>query len=308
MCDHRSTSASQTSHRDCRSSRRRWGTSPEALLIPVLAFGLAIVAARSALAQGLPGQPAAGQPGNNTSNVTFDTIIEFKGKLVGAQGNLLTVMRDSDEMPVTVMLHEDPTRFKFVADAERAYLKPGLMVRATVELGPGMNPTAPIDQLEVFQQVPPKSIPGSAKDNFTPGVHAPRGQPKGPRGVFQPGKYTVVGAVAGVNPAGVFVNTGKGNMPLPLAPEATISLVVNNPSLAQPGDPVSVSGFHQPPDETKVLGHNVVVRVDRVYGQVEERAPRGRRGRGRAARNASAAEAEQPADPAADELSPPAPP
>jgi hypothetical protein len=65
-----------------------------------------------------------------------------------------------------------------------------------------------------------------------------------------------------------------------LSPEAKIGLVYNNLSLAQQGDPVTVSGFHQPPDETQVIAENITIRPERVYGEAEEN-PRRRTTRSR---------------------------
>jgi hypothetical protein len=180
------------------------------------------------------------------------------------------------------MLPEDPTRLKVTAEAKLAFLRPQMMVRATATLGPTGVPVEPIDRIEVFQPIPAAKMPASVKERFTAGLHPTDRAGANPRQGFAPGQYNVVGAVAGVTPAGLYVFTGQARVPLPLSPDAKIYLVFNNLSLAQPGDPVSLSGFHQPPDETNVIASEVHIQPERIYGEADENAPRrGTRNRGR---------------------------
>ena len=59
---------------------------------------------------------------------------------------------------------------------------------------------------------------------------------------------------------------------IPLAPQATFEICYNNLSLAQEGDPVSVSGFYQPPDETGFEHERITITTERVYGEYSEQA------------------------------------
>lgn len=245
-------------------------------------FGNA-VAEKDAAAQAKPRTPkgaaAAAAPTFSQSTVQFDTVIDFKGKLKESYGNLLVVTRD-DGTDVTVKLHDDPTRLRFVADAKIAFVRPQMMARTTVSLGPAGAPVSPVDQIELFQPVPPAALSGSAKESFTPGVHSANHAKPNPQQGFVPGNYNVVGMVVGMDNNGIYLNTGRGPMAIPLSPEAKIGLAYNNLSLAQQGDPVTVSGFHQPPDETQVVANSVVIRPERVYGEAEEN-PRRRTSRTR---------------------------
>lgn len=233
----------------------------------------AIVFSADASAQTKPRTPkgAAGgdAPTFAQSTVQFDTVIEVKGKLKDSQRNLMVVTRD-DGTDVTVKLHDDPTRLRFIADAKLAFLRPQMMARTTVNLGPAGVPVAPADVIELFQPIPPAALPSSAKENFTPGVHSTSHDKPNPQLGFVPGNYKVIGMIVGMDNKGLYLNTGRGPMPIPLSPEAKIGLVYHNLSLAQQGDPVTVSGFHQPPDETQVVANSVTIRPERVYGEAEE--------------------------------------
>lgn len=210
------------------------------------------------------------QPG---SGGQMDTPIEIAGKLKGTQGPLMVITRE-DGTEVTVMLHQDPTRLRLVADAKRTFLHPQMLIRADVTIGPNGAPTAPVELIEVFQPVPMASLPGYMKEQFTPGIR-PRGKDApNPRQGFVPGDYSVIGMIIAMDAAGLYVNTGTGRMPIPLSPEAKIGLVFNNFNLAQPGDPVTVTGFHLPPDETKVIANQVTIRPERVFGEAEENGRR----------------------------------
>ena len=239
-----------------------------------IAFAIPIVILPTdAAAQTKPRTPkgaaAAAAPTFNQSTVQFDTVIEFKGKLKDSQRNLMVVTRE-DGTDVTVKLHDDPTRLRFVADAKLAYLRPQMMARTTVNLGPAGAPVSPADLIELFQPLPPEALAGVAKESFTPGVYSASHEKPNPQLGFVPGNYQVVGMIVGMDNKGIYLNTGRGPMPIPLSPEAKIGLVYHNLSLAQQGDPVTVTGFHQPPDETQVLANSVTIRPDRVYGEAEE--------------------------------------
>jgi hypothetical protein len=267
----------------------------------LVAFALSNLAlVNQAAAQAKPRVPkggAAAAPGFNQSTVQFDTVIDFKGKLKDSVRNMMVVTRD-DGTDVTIKLHDDPTRLRFVADAKRPYVRPQMMARAKVSLGPAGAPIAAVDHIELFQPVPTGAIAGSAKDSFTPGIHSKSHDKPNPQQGFMPGIYDVVGMVVGMDSNGVYLNTGRGTMAVPLSPEAKIGLVYNNLSLAQAGDDVTVSGFHQPPDETQVVANSVVIRTSRVYGDEDEN-PRRRtpRARGKKPDEPVDAPAEPPAQP-----------
>ncbi len=218
-------------------------------------------AAQSGQPRGVGTDASAATPG-------FDTVIEVTGTVVGARGKTLMVERADGEQ-VTVWLHEDPTRLRFIADAKPAYLRKGMMVRAEASLGPGAIPTGPVGKVEIFQAIPLAGLPHSAKEKFTPGIHPAKKGDARPQAGFVPGDYGVVGMVIGMDTAGIYLNTGQSPLPLPVGAETEFTLNVNNTSLVQPGDPVSIEGFHQPPDETQIKANSVVIRPERVFGDDE---------------------------------------
>jgi hypothetical protein len=175
-----------------------------------------------AAAQAKPRVPKGGgaaAPEFNQSTVQFDTVIDFKGKLKDSVRNFMIVTKD-DGTDVTIKLHDDPTRLRFVADAKRPYVRPQMMARAKVSLGPTGAPIAAVDHIELFQPVPTGAIAGSAKDAFTPGIHSKSHDKPNPQQGFMPGIYDVVGMVVGMDNNGVYLNTGRGAIAVPLSPEA----------------------------------------------------------------------------------------
>jgi len=257
-------SARENARANPRANPRGGGAAGEAAIGPAAAF--------------TPPQPGSGGQ--------FDTPIEIAGKLKGAQGPLMVLTRE-DGTDVTVMMHQDPTRLRLIADAKRAFLKPQMLIRADVTIGPAGTPVAPVDLIEVFQPVPMASLPAYLKEQFTPGIR-PRGQDApNPQQGFVPGNYSVIGMIIGADAAAIYVNTGTGKMPIPLSPDAKIGIVFNNLNLAQPGDAVTVTGFHLPPDETKVVADQITIRPERVFGEADEngrrRQPRTRTTRAKAA-------------------------
>lgn len=260
-----------------------------AVLCVVPALVLNALACGSATAQ-------AGFPGGRTGPVTFDSVIEVKGELTAAQGNYLKVTRDDGE-EVTVMLHEDPTRLTYTAEAIPAYLRPRMMVRTSLTLGANRMPIGPAEKVEVFQPLKMPRMPAQLREKFAPGIHSTTRTPNpaAAAGRFVPGRYSVVGMVMGMDGQGVYVNTGQGRMLIPFSPETKLTVAYNNLSLAKPGDSVSVSGFHQPPDESKVVADRVTIRTDRVMGEADENAG-GRVARGRGRGRAPAADPVPPAE------------
>ena len=202
-------------------------------------------------------QPSA--QGGNQNMVT-----EFKGKLKSFQRGILVVTRD-DDTEMMVQLPDDASAFQFVATAKPAFLKRGTMVRFDGTFNQAGVPMSPVKSVEVFQPITGK-VPGHSRQNFIPGVHADR------RAANQPpqavAKYKVVGALMGLDASGIMmVQAGGRPVRVQLAPDATFEIRFNTLTLAQEGDPVSVAGFYQPPDETKVKAERVTITTDRVYGE-----------------------------------------
>ncbi len=201
-------------------------------------------------------------------------VTEFKGKLKGFQRGVLVIER-ADGKEALVQLPDDLSSFQFVADAKPAFLKRGTMVRFTGEFSPNGTPSSPIDKVEVFQAINGR-VAANMRERFVPGVYPPRGREL----QLQPtAKYNIVGGLIGIAPSGMMmVQAGKRQIRVQLAKEAKFEIRFNNLALAQEGDPVSVAGFYQPPDDTKVKADRVTITTERVYGEPVAQTPR-RRGR-----------------------------
>ena len=214
-------------------------------------------------------QDAAGEnPGAGTNAIT-----NFKGKLLKSmRGGVIIVTRE-DGTEVTVAPPDEAPSFQFVAKAKAAFIGRGTLVRFTGTFNQAGVAQAPIDKVEIFQPVSGK-MSGHFREKFTPGVHTDRRDRDAKNSPVA--KVSVVGNVMGLDPSGLLmVQAGKIPVRAPLAPDVEFEIRLNNLNLAQEGDSVQVSGFYQPPDESKVKASKVTITTDRVYG--EPSADQGRR-------------------------------
>jgi len=222
-------------------------------------------------------------------------VTEFKGTLKDARGNLITVTRE-DGTDCLVMFPDEITGMNFVANALPAYLRRGMPIRFATVLGPTGMPLRPIDKIEVYSPLPPKAVPHSQMSRFTPGVQSAE-RKKPVRGAPLSGKVDVVGNLMMLTPqGGLAVQAGATPVQTMVSPDAKIEIRLNNLTLAQPGDAVSVSGFYQPPDDTKVKASRITITTDRVYGEEQPKPVRAQRGK-----RATAAEKKPDEAPAAIE-------
>jgi len=215
------------------------------------------------------GFAAGGVPGGAPAN----EVTEFKGKLKGVRGNILTVTRE-DDVDCLVMFPEELNALEFVAQALPAYLRRGMPIRFATTLGPTGMPLTPVDKLEVIAPVNLKSIANSQKMRYTPGVNSADRHSKPKRGPMT-GKVYVVGSLVMLSPNGQLA-VQAGNVPVQtmVAPDAKVEIRANSLALAQAGDTVTVAGFYQPPDDTKVKAERIVVTTDRVYGETPPKPER----------------------------------
>ncbi len=241
-------------------------------------------------------------PMDAVSQELFDTVIQVNGKLKDVRRNLMTITRD-DGVDVTVMLHEDPTRTVFNAVAKPQWLQQGMIVRVESMFGPTGSPPTPIKKVELLRPFQPSKNSPAQRERYLPGIYPLDEVKVGQQVGFRTGNYRVIGTIMGMDATGVMVNTGQTPVPLPIAPDAEWSIVFHDLSLAQAGDPVSVNGFHQPPDETKIKAGSVRITTDRIYGEVKEnergkrRTPRSKLKDG--SKPETPPDAESPADAAA---------
>lgn len=217
-------------------------------------------------------------------------VTEFKGKLKSFQRGVLVVTRD-DDTEMMVQLPEDASAFQFIATAKPAFLQRGAMVRFEGTFNQSGVPMAPVERVELFQPINGK-VPGHSRQNFIPGVHADRrARSQPPQAVA---KYTVVGALMGLDASGMMmVQAGNRPVRVQLTPDAKLEIRFNSLALAQEGDPISVAGFYQPPDETKVKADRVTITTDRVYGEPSAPPKRSSRRRSRRTDDAEDKEGEK---------------
>ncbi|TWT94350.1 hypothetical protein [Neorhodopirellula pilleata] len=240
------------------------------LLVTALAVVAGAAAESPLLAQAYP---AGGFGGGANPNAPANEVTEFKGKLNGVRGNILTVTRE-DDVECFVMFPDELNALEFVAPALPAYLRRGMPVRFTTTLGPTGMPLTPVDKIEIIAPVNMSLIANSQKMRFTPGVNSADRHAKPNQGPMT-GKVYVIGSLMMLGPNGeLAVQAGKVPVQTMVAPDAKVEIRANSLALAQPGDLVTVTGFYQPPDDTKVKAERIVVTTDRVFGETPPKPER----------------------------------
>ncbi len=212
--------------------------------------------------------------GGGAATAGANEVTNFKGTLKGFQRGVLSITRE-DGVEVMVQPPDNVEGFTFVAAAKPAFLQRGNLVRFSGAFGPTGMAAAPIAKVEVFQPVQAQRLQGHAREKFIPGIYpADRHAANKPAAMA---KYNVVGNLMGINAAGIMmVQAGKQPLQVQLAQDAIFELRYNNLSLAKEGDAVTIAGFYQPPDDTKVKADRVTITTDRVYGEATEQTPKRR--------------------------------
>jgi len=206
----------------------------------------------------------------------FDTVIDVSGKFKEINRNVLTLTRD-DGTDFFVALHEDPTRLLFSATAKPEWIRVGMMVRIQANFGPQGAPLAAIDSVELLEPFQAPKASQHLREQYAPGVYPLDEKPENPQNQaagFRPGNYRVVGPITGMDRTGIMVNAGQTRVQLPIAADAKWLIRFHSLSLAEPGDLVTVNGFHKPPDETHINANVVNINVDRVYEPTVKQRPK----------------------------------
>jgi hypothetical protein len=237
----------------------------------LFAVTMALLSGNPAVWAVTPDEATGGFSGGAPAN----EITEFKGTLKGAQGNVITVTRE-DGTDCMVQFPDEITSLNFVATALPAYLRRGMPVRFATVLGPTGMPMMPIEKVEIFSPLPPAALPHNQSTRYAPGVHS--ADHKNPqRGAPLTGKVDVVGSLMMLSPqGGIAIQAGTTPVQTMVSPNAKLEIRLNNLSLAEPGDSVSVVGFYQPPDETKVKASQIMITTDRVFGEEQPKKTRTR--------------------------------
>ncbi len=204
--------------------------------------------------------------------------IEVEGKLAGFKQGMLLVERE-DGVEITVKLPEDALGFGFQAPIEVSFLRPGMMVRFNGNFNKAGVPTDPIDELTAFLPLAEK-LAKKKSDDFVPGIYPGEKKSNLPDGVSN---YKVVGKLMGWDATGlVAVQAGRRPLRVQLAEKATMHLRLNQLSLAQQGDAVTITGTYRLPDDTKVVAKTISVITDRVQtGAAAGTSAKGRPKRGK---------------------------
>ncbi len=198
-----------------------------------------------------------------------NAVTEFKGAVKSATPRGLIVTRD-DGTEINVMLPDEAPSLQFIANVKPAFLSKGAFVRFNGTFMANGQATEPIKRVEFFQPVSMKQLNGHQKERFTAGIHVDRHADDG----SPIAKALVVGMLVGITDDAIMVQAGKVPLQVPLAADVKLVLNINNLSMVQEGDPVKVSGFYQPPNETLVKADTIMISPTRVYGDGDDAKPK----------------------------------
>ncbi len=221
---------------------------------------------------------------------TAREIIQVRGKLDGMTGKIAKIDA-GDEGEVFVHLPNTPSNFRFRAEFDSRGLQPGMLVRFNANFGPAGQPIESVKEVEIFQPIQFPGMPKAVKDAMTPGLHSKANKTSAsPRTGIAPGAYSVVGNLVTVTPdSWIVVSAGQFPVRAMLSPDHRFRVNTHTFDLVQPGDDISVNGFFDGNDRSRVLADTFTVSSSRVIGEPVEktkktrRAPRGARGRSAAA-------------------------
>lgn len=238
-------------------------------IVPLVAAIASTSCGQGAFNQAAPGaqQAFGATPANEITN--------FTGKLKGFQRGVIMVTKD-DGTEAMVLPPERLTSFSFVAEAEPSFLRPGMLVRFAVNLGPTGLPIQPVQVVTLFNQVNPKQLQGQEREQFTPGVYGDRHQPANQQGVA--GKKSVVGKLIGISGNGVMlVQAGKYRLQAPVNEQTKWEVRFNDLTLAKADDKVTVAGFYNPPKVNQIRADRITITTDRVFKTEQPEAKRPRK-------------------------------
>lgn len=261
-------------------------------IVPLVAVFASTSWGQGAFNQAAPG--AQKQFGATPAN----EITNFTGKLKGFQRGVIMVTKE-DGTEAMVLPPERISSFNFIAEAEPSFLRPGMLVRFAVQLGPTGVPIQPVQMVTLFNKVNPKQLLGHEREQFTPGVYGDRHVPPNQQGVA--GKKTIVGTLMGVGGNGVMlVQAGKYRMQAPVNEETKWEVRFNDLSLAKADDKVTVAGFFNPPNVNQIRADRITITTDRVF-KAEKPEPKRPRKRGAKDEPAEDEKGDKPDEKAADE-------
>ncbi len=254
---------------------RRFVAAALMILVAPPALGDPPVSPKNKVAQNRAEQRKTVRKAVAPNEANQDLVTEFKGKLKGFEQGVLIVTRD-DGTDVMVQLPKDLPKLQFIATAKFEFLQPGMPVRFTGTFNQAGVAQSPIARVELFQPIS-GNLTGHYREMFSPGVYPDRNNAKEQA---QTGIATcaVVGSLVGIDSSGLMmVRAGRMPVQIPLVQNATFHVRYNNLTLAQPGDEVSVAGFYNPSDDTKVLADVMTITTDRVYGEPVAEEPKKKR-------------------------------
>lgn len=230
-------------------------------------------------------------------------IATFNGKLQGVTRAGIAIVGD-DGTEYLVSPPAQPTKLLLQAEADSTFLSPGQLIRLRADFNAAGVAIAPVDRIELIPPMPIRALERTERNRYEPGVHPVDRHAK----PGTPGKYYVIGQMRGSNGNAIAVQAGKVPLQLPIAPELKWTVMDHSMNLAQEGDPVSVEGFYEESQPTRIQGQRIVVKPTRVFAAAAaEAGPRRRPGgeakadRGKGDRDVRDRDKPQPADEAAND-------
>jgi hypothetical protein len=184
-------------------------------------------------------------------------VVDLKGTVEEVKSEWIGIKCDGQSFLLAIA--PNYTRVQCNGTAERAYLKPGVLVRIAGDFDKKMQPKAPIDELYVV--TPSESAqPGIHADEPTDGEQ-PRSKQRGNGGGGE--SWVIVGTIKLIKDDQLQIIADGKNVKVQLAEDAEIKVEVDDYSLATAGDEITVRGRTvQPPQDKQpgnVVGEEVTI-------------------------------------------------
>ncbi len=234
-------------------------------------------------------KPDGAQP--NTSM----EIAKVEGKWDAFSQGVIKILNAENQ---EVFLHsENDTVINFTAEAEPAWLMPGVMVRFSASFDQSFKPTAALKAIEVFTPLMQRRLSPQEMREQTPGIHQEekgqpeaakadnnktqvRNRPASKKDAIVPGQsLRVVGQLVGVQSNVLQVNAGN-LIQIEIDPAATVTVTAHDlPSVAQlitKGDAVTVSGLRNPAQPNHVYCEQITIKPAKKLTQAMPQTKRGK--------------------------------
>ena len=198
-------------------------------------------------------------------------IAEVSGKLQAAVGFQIK-FKAEDGKDYMAVVNPQETTFRYQGTADLKFLTPGLLLRFTAPFDKAGNVSAPLKEIEVFNQVRQRRMRVEQMQDQTPGIYpvVKKDDAPAPPAGFE--DYRIVGNLAGIQ--GEKMQIAAGNRPLMVdfAPDMVIRVNSTESSFCAEGDEIKVTGLKYPAQENWIQAESILVTGAKPLAPPEKKA------------------------------------